>query len=61
MAESFDMTTHKQCCNFWPLNSQPALQECGLCMIWKEIASKNLNLENIKFYTCSRTTMQIQN
>ena len=39
---------------FW----HPALQlhpgECGLfTMIWKEMVSKNLNLESIKFYTCA--------
>ena len=59
MAESFDNMKFQHTSNaaiFRPLNSYILHYngECGLfTMIWKEMVSKNLNLENIKFYTCT--------
>ena len=59
MAERFDNMKSQHTRNaaiYRPLNSYILYYngECGLfTMIWKEMASKNLNLENIKFYTCT--------
>ena len=59
MAESFDNMKFQHTWNaaiFRPPNSYILHYngECGLfTMIWKEMVSKNLNLEKIKFYTCT--------
>ena len=59
MAEGFDNMKFQHTRNvaiFRPLNSYILHYngECSLFpMIWKEMVSKNLNLENIKFYTCT--------
>ena len=59
MADSFDNMKFQHTRNaaiYRPVNSYILHYngECGLfTMICKEMASKNLNVENIKFYTCT--------